>query len=126
MSETTGWPPALGMSVAAAGSQMRPEWRRAVEEYADAMGLDVPGTLTAAKVNMAVTWWNNRAGALKSAGEVADFAWPKVPIPLRKLFIQVLDIVCDEMRAPGHRATIAENVIRNEIRRAFENYGDPQ
>jgi hypothetical protein len=49
-----------------------------------------------------------------------DFIFPEVPVELRPLLLQVLDVVRDELRQAGHRATIVENTVRNRIRHAFE------
>jgi hypothetical protein len=127
MSEQIGWPRGQRMQVAVVGQDMEPHWRQALEEYwlAEPLRMPIPGhPVTAAQVNQAVEWWNARADKLSPAGSPDNFAWPKVPVQLRPLFIQVLDIVAEEMRSPSRRATIAENVIRNAIRHAFEAFGD--
>ena len=49
-----------------------------------------------------------------------DFAFPEVPSGLRPLFLAVLDAVADAMREPGHAASIPEAMLRNDLRRLFE------
>lgn len=49
-----------------------------------------------------------------------DFAFPKVPVELRPLFIAVCHVVMDELREPGERAGIVEATLSNRIRHVFE------
>lgn len=46
-----------------------------------------------------------------------DFAYPKVPVELRPLFLGVLDAVTEALREPGHAAATPEAMLRNDIRR---------
>ncbi len=48
------------------------------------------------------------------------FAFPNVPSGLRPLFVAVLDAVTNAMREPGHAASIPEVMLRNDLRRLFE------
>lgn len=52
-----------------------------------------------------------------------DFAYPNVPAELRPLFLRVLDEVTAAMREPGRAASVPEAMLRNGIRRAFEDCG---
>jgi len=54
-----------------------------------------------------------------------DFAFPKVPVELRPLFLDVMDALRDELREPGHRAGRSEVLLMNQIRHLFEGYTTP-
>jgi hypothetical protein len=65
---------------------------------------------------------DSATAAPDGGGKDDDFAFPNVPVELRQLFIAVSNVVMDEMRQPGHRASLIECSIQNRIRHAFEEW----
>ena len=118
---TPPWPSYRRMEHAGVGVRIRPEWRQALNAYRAFRGLPpTDAALFSAAINEAVDWWNERADQ-----EIESFAFQKVPVELRPLFIAVSNVVMEELREPGHRADRIEVVIQNRIRHAFEAASAP-
>lgn len=118
---TSSWPSYRRMEHAGVGAYIRPEWRQALNTYRAFRGLPpTDAALFSAAINDAVDWWNERADR-----EIESFAFPKVPVELRPLFLAVSNVVMEELREPGHRADLVEVTLQNRIRHAFEAAATP-
>jgi hypothetical protein len=99
------------------GQGISPAHWRALDAYRRSRGLPAwreaahgPAP-TSAEACEAFTWWNRWH---------VGFAFPKIPTELRPLFVRVMDVVTEELREPGHRASAQEAMVRNRIRHVFE------